>query len=42
MLLISFSGVDNSVDKFFKNFCKKVGISGKKCIILKPEKFVYK
>ena len=41
-LLITFFNVDNSVDKFFEKFCAKVGISGKKCIILKPEKFVYK
>ena len=41
-MLITFFNVDNSVDKFFKKFCIKVGISGKKCIILKPEKFVYK
>ena len=41
-MLITFSIVDNSVDKFLKKFCVKVGISGKKCIILKPEKFVYK
>ena len=41
-LLITFFIVDNSVDKFFKNFCIKVGMSGKKCIILSPEKFVYK
>ena len=37
-LLITFFVVDNYVDKFLKIFCIKVGISGKKCIILQPEK----
>jgi hypothetical protein len=37
-MLITFFIVDNPVDKIFKKFCKKVGISGKKCIILQAEK----
>ncbi len=37
-LLITFTNVHNTVDNFFKNFYKKVGISGKKCIILKAQK----
>ena len=42
IMLITFFIVDNSVDKFFKIFCTKVGISGKKCIILKAEKIELK